>query len=206
MSLEIAFLRHGPTDWNAVHRLQGQTDRPLSRVGREIVSRYRLPADIARHRRICSPMLRARQTAGLLFGLGTPVDDRLREITFGAWDGYTVAELQARWGDRFHRGEALGLDFQPPGGESPRAVRDRVLSFLKDVAEDGRPALVVAHRQVIRAVFALATGWDLTGDPPRKLKFPRLHRFTLDADGRPSVLSLNEAILPPEETSEGTPT
>jgi len=187
-------MRHGPTDWNAVHRYQGQTDRPLSRLGRELVARYRLPADVGGYRRLASPMLRARQTATILFGPGTPVEPRLREMTFGAWDGYTMAEIEARWGDAFRRGEATGWAFRPPGGESPEDVRRRLAPLLAEIADGGRATLIVAHRQVIRTVYAWAVGWDMIAPPPEKLKLPRLHRFSLTADGTPRPLSLNEGL------------
>lgn len=194
--VELALLRHGPTDWNAQHRFQGAVDRPLSRIGREAVRHYMIPPPVRRYRRVCSPLLRARQTAALLFGPGTPTDERLQEISFGAWEGYTVQDLEDRWPGLFHGAEALGLDFQPPGGESPRMVQDRVKPLLVELAHQGEATLAICHRKVIQSIYALADGWDMTGEPPVKVKFPRLHRFTLAEDGTPTIKSLNERIDP----------
>ena len=43
---DLIILRHGPTAWNAAHRLQGGIDEPLSDEGRARVAAWRLPADV----------------------------------------------------------------------------------------------------------------------------------------------------------------
>jgi broad specificity phosphatase PhoE len=52
----------------------------------------------------------------------------------------------------------------------------------------------VTHKGVIRAVLALATGWDMRQSPPHKLRWDAVHLFRLDPVGRPTVEQLN---LPP---------
>lgn len=87
--------------------------------------------------------------------------------------------------------EARGVDFTPPGGESPRLVISRVKSWLCEVAREGVPTLAVTHRGVIRAILAAACGWDMRGKPPAKLDWKAVHLFSLAADGRPSIEQLN---------------
>src|SRR3546814_19659201 len=66
--------------------------------------------------------------------------------------------------------EALGLDLRPPGGESPRQVQDRLKPWLAERSSCGRDTIAVTHKGVIRALYALACGWDMTGPPPDKLR------------------------------------
>jgi len=92
----FAILRHAPTAWNAAGRLQGLTDIPLSPEGEAAARGWRLPAPADRWRRICSPLQRARRTAELVQPPApVTVESRLREMSFGVWEGKSVAELRA---------------------------------------------------------------------------------------------------------------
>ncbi len=61
-------------------------------------------------------------------------------------------------------------------------------------AAPGRPTAAITHNGVIRAVFSLATGWDMRGKPPARLRWPAAQLFRLDRDGRPAVERLNLAL------------
>ena len=79
--MKIAFLRHGPTEWNVAGRVQGHTDIPLSAAGAAKMAGLRLPFVFPRS--FASTMTRARQTAAAL-GLPDPVlDARLMEQNWG---------------------------------------------------------------------------------------------------------------------------
>jgi probable phosphoglycerate mutase len=183
--VSVAILRHAPTVWNAAGRLQGLTDIALSREGEAAARTWRLPAPADRWRRFCSPLQRARRTAELVQpSAPVTVDSRLREMSFGVWEGKSVAQLRAEGGERFAAAEDLGLDFHPPGGESPRQAMERVRGWLKEVAQSGEPAVAVSHKAAIRALLALATGWNMTGRQPLKLDWRCLHFFAAQPDGR----------------------
>ncbi len=188
----FAILRHAPTAWNAAHRLQGLTDTPLSTEGEALASRWRLPPPADRWRRIASPLQRARRTAELLLpSAPVTIDTALREMSFGVWEGFTIAELRTNVGRAFTEAENKGLDFQPPGGESPRAAMLRLQCWTREIATSGRPAVAVSHKAAIRALLALATGWDMMGRPPHKLDWRCLHFFVAAPDGRVAVERLN---------------
>jgi probable phosphoglycerate mutase len=192
----LVLLRHGPTLWNEEKRLQGRSDVPLSEAGRETVKRWRLPAELEGYRWLVSPLGRARETADLL-GIEAPeVEPLLIEMSWGGWEGRRLPILRLEEGEAMAREEARGLDMQPPEGESPRQVQERLKPLLARLAREGRPSAAVCHRGVIRALYALAKGWDMTGKPPEKIRSGGLHRFLLDAEGRPSLLSLNEPLEP----------
>lgn len=192
----LAIIRHGPTDWNAAKKMQGMSDIPLSEAGRAQVARWRLPAEFARWRWMVSPLQRARQTAALL---GAPADaliePRLREMSFGAWEGFTLEELREKEGHRFAEMEGQGLDLLPPEGESPRMVMARLAELCADLARAGQPTVAVAHKGVIRALLAMATGWPMLGRQPIRLDWQSVHCFSISANGAPKLERPNISLL-----------
>lgn len=194
----FAVLRHAPTAWNDSRRLQGMTDIPLGADGEAVARSWRLPAPARDWRRVCSPLERARRTAELLSPAApAAIEPRLREMSFGVWEGWTVAELRATIGASFLEAEQRGLDFQPPGGETPRATMLRLSDWASAVAADGHPVVAISHKAAIRALLALATGWDMTGPPPVKLDWRRLHYFVALGGGGVAVDRLNVAMESP---------
>lgn len=179
----IAFLRHGRTAWNAEARFQGRTDIPLSDEGRKALAGLRLPAELAGARCHVSPLVRARETASML-GLGDAVEPRLIEMSFGRYEGRTRDELRADPEEGMAANEAQGLDFRPPGGETPREVQARLAPWLDELAEAGGRHVAVTHKAVIRAALALAYDWPMLGRAPEKLDWSRLHLFRVEAGGR----------------------
>jgi broad specificity phosphatase PhoE len=185
MTVPFAILRHAPTGWNAEGRLQGSTDIPLSPAGETAARSWRLPAPADRWRRICSPLQRARRTAELVQPPApVTVESRLREMSFGVWEGKSVAQLRAEGGETFAAAERLGLDFHPPGGESPRIAMARLAAWARAIGASGEPLVAVSHKAAIRALLALATGWDMTGRQPVKLDWKCLHFFIAHGDGK----------------------
>ena len=63
---EFVLIRHGPTQWNAAGRIQGRTDVPLSEIGRAQVSKQRVPEAYDGAIWVCSPLVRAVETAQLM--------------------------------------------------------------------------------------------------------------------------------------------
>lgn len=182
----LALLRHADTAWSLEGRIQGRADLPL--LGNISVS---LPNACRDMRIVTSPLARCVETAALLGAPDAPREPRIIEMDWGAWQGESLAALRERLGDEMRDNEARGLDFRPPGGESPRLVGERVKPWLRDVARDGVPTLAITHRGVIRAILAEATGWDMRGAPPVKLDWQAVHLFVIDSRGRPSVDRLN---------------
>ncbi len=201
--VRVAILRHGPTDWNAEKRLQGRADRPLSESGRAAVTLWRTPETVESWRLVSSPLRRATSTAELLTGRAPVIEPRLTEMDFGDWEGQRLADLRRSLGEEMRQNEARGLDFTPPGGESPRVVMARIQPWLKEIALAGNPCLVVAHKAIIRALYAQATGWDMKADAPVKLRNACLHTFAVDRGGMPQVIALNEPLTQLPATSGG---
>ncbi len=189
--IRLALLRHGPTAWNVQKRLQGRTDIPLSPDG---FAGLAAPGWTADWHWVASPLTRAVETARAL-GREPAIVPALIEMDWGAYEGETIAALRACHGAAFTAAEDRGLDFRPPGGESPGDVQTRLRPWLREIAAGGRDIVAVTHKGVIRAALCLATGWDMMGKSPVKLDWKALHRFTVDGDG---TLTLDQANLPLE--------
>ena len=194
--MKLALIRHGPTEWNAQKRVQGTIDKPLSEAGRAKMAALRPPQGFAQAHAFVSPQLRARQTAELI-GLKSPIiDARLAEQNWGDWEGLTREEMLARDGaDAFARA-GLGLSFRPPGGELSGELEARVQSFLVDIAKTPTDAIAVTHMGVLRAGYALATGWDRIAPMPDELDLGAALVLSLDAQGRPTIFELNSPLRP----------
>lgn len=88
---KIYIIRHGQTDWNVKHKLQGGTNIPLNETGRQMaVDASEKYKDL--HVDICysSPLDRAFETANIvLAGRNVQIikDERLREMSFGDFEG-----------------------------------------------------------------------------------------------------------------------
>src|SRR5262245_141086 len=184
----LFLLRHGPTEWTAARRLQGRSDIPLSAAGRSVVEAWHLPERAAQGDWISSPLGRATETAAILrrrYRQAAPVatEALLVEMSFGEWEGQTLAELRAIHGPVMAEWEGRGLDFRAPGGESPRDVQDRLRPWLERVTAENKDVLVITHKGVLRALYALVSGWDMRGKAPHRLMDNVAHEFEIDRTG-----------------------
>ena len=190
----LAVIRHGQTAWNEEGRLQGRSDIPLSEAGRRLVRRWRLPSRFEDFEWRTSPLKRAAETASLLSGTDVEPDARLIEMDWAEWEGRKLADLRCEMGQPMAELEAKGLDFRPPGGESPRDVQRRLEGFLSERQHQARPTIAVCHNGVIRALYASATEWNMVGKPPHKLQANCAHLF-LVGDNKLAIEQLNLPLL-----------
>jgi len=184
----LFLLRHGPTEWTAARRLQGRSDIPLSAAGRSAVEAWQLPERAAHGAWISSPLGRATETAAILrrrYRQVAPlaIDACLVEMSFGEWEGQTLAALRSLHGPAMVEREGRGLDFRAPGGESPRDVQNRLRPWLERVTAETKDVLAITHKGVLRALYALASGWDMRGKAPHRLADNVMHEFELDRTG-----------------------
>ena len=160
----LYYMRHGETDWNAESRLQGQRDIPINARGREQARRCgeilrdllaRDAIDPARLDFVSSPLGRARETMELAraaAGLDAPAyrqDARLAEISFGRWEGFTIAELRQRWPDAVDERERDKWRFTPPEAESYATMSIRIREWYDALSRD---TVAVAHGGTLRGL------------------------------------------------------
>lgn len=158
-------IRHGKTDWNEQHKLQGRTDISLNDEGRAMAERAReeyreIPFDIC----FCSPLRRAKETAEILLrGRNIPIltDDRLMEMSFGRYEGVENSLLPP--------GCPINVLFTEPeryvpdgGAESLEELFERTGAFLKETAEpllqEGKNVLIVGHGAMNSALICRIGG------------------------------------------------
>jgi probable phosphoglycerate mutase len=161
----LYYIRHGETDWNRQGRLQGQQDVPLNPTGRrQAAACGPILADLAgrdgRHvadyAYLSSPLVRARETMELmrdalgLDRLAYGVDPRLREMSFGSWEGFTLKEIGASQPDLLAVRERDKWHFVPPHGESYEQVAARMRAWYLGLERD---AVVVSHGGTLRTLM-----------------------------------------------------
>ncbi|MFK3981946.1 bifunctional RNase H/acid phosphatase [Micromonospora sp. NPDC050397] len=164
----LLLVRHGETERTAQRRYSGRGDVPLSERGlaqaRATAARVaRLAPSAAAV--VSSPLSRCTATAeiisGQLAGKPVTVDQDLIECDFGAWEGQTFAEVQARWPGEMNAWLA-SPSVAPPGGESFRAVTTRVRRAVAALlaAYPGETVVVVSHVSPLKILLrdALAAG------------------------------------------------
>jgi broad specificity phosphatase PhoE len=185
----IYLLRHGETEWNTLRRIQGHKDSPLTALGeRQATAMGNLLADLIADRHaidiVASPLGRTRQTATIVaHALGLEperlrFDDRLKEMSWGLYDGFTRPEMTAREPDFFARRAADHWRFVPPDGESYAMTADRLTAWLRE--QDGRRTLAVvthgASARILRGLYAgLSPDEIFALDEPQDAVF-RLHK------------------------------
>lgn len=160
----LVFVRHGRTAYNAEGRLQGQYDSPLDDVGwaqSVAIGHYlREHFDIAHV--VTSALARTRQTAEAagLSELPTTVDNRWREIDFGAYDERKISEVNVNLGAVWLRDP----EWIPTGGaESLAGLHRRIGAALDDLlalhreVDHKRAVVVVSHATPIKSAIAHAT-------------------------------------------------
>jgi broad specificity phosphatase PhoE len=158
--------RHGETSWNLERRWQGHTDIGLSERGREQAQQLaaRVRALGVGHVR-SSDLSRARETAEIVaraLGLAdVVVDPRLRERSFGVFEGLTAEECADRYPEVWTRYQ-VDRTCIPPGGEAQEAVvarlRQAVEEALAAPLPDDQAVLLVGHGGSTRALLSHAFG------------------------------------------------
>jgi broad specificity phosphatase PhoE len=176
----IYYIRHGETGWNAEGRFQGSKDIPLNDLGRTqaVASGEILGRVLAQDGQVASalpfvssPLGRARMTMELARGAlnlpvaGYSIDDRLREIGYGNWEGLTLPEMQLNDAATFASRSADKWGVAAPAGESYAAVTSRMRDWFNSVTAD---TVTVAHGGTMRAlmvVLGVATELEAADTP-----------------------------------------
>jgi broad specificity phosphatase PhoE len=195
MSGSIIIVRHGRTEFNATGRLQGRTDNPLDEVGlaqAEAVATYLAPELLSDTLIVCSPLLRARQTATAIakgVGASLEIDERWIELDYGAFEGLRQSEVPSNvWLE--WRSDS---NFAAPQGESLNQVQQRVADACVELAQrlDGRTAVVVSHVSPIKSAVAWALGVDVSVGWKTQLATASITRLAISANGA-ALTSFNE--------------
>lgn len=164
----LYIMRHGKTDWNEIHKLQGRTDIPLNDEGRKMAKAAgrecrNVNFDIC----YCSPLIRAKETAEIVLrNRDIPIiyDDRLKEMSFGIYEGiensFQIPDCP------------INVFFQNPsqyaaveGGESFKELFARTGSFLEEIItpalKENKDILIVGHGAMNSSIVCQIKGIPL---------------------------------------------
>ena len=170
--MKIFFLRHGQTEWNAAHRIQGGVaEIDLNEAGvlqAESAAEGLARAGLSFDRVYSSPFRRAMHTAEIICSRigGAPVPDgRIREISFGEYEGTPYLE-GGYCDDNIRAAFENPPAYVPRGGETFEQILARVQDFLESALKPLEgvcdKVLVVAHGGVLHAVVTLVLGLDVS--------------------------------------------
>lgn len=202
MSTLLHLIRHGQTDWNAAHRLQGSNDIPLNDLG---LLQARSLRPFFHHSSVdawfSSPLTRARQTLEIATTPppGWPVlDTGFAEVGLGDLEGRLLAEVLALHGDdlwhRWWRGAKEDEDFSLAGGESPSLSNKRVREALLRIStnHDFQIAAVCTHGLLLKRFLQSL-------DPARSpdTRIPNAFIATIAVDTATGGIELRETFAPP---------
>jgi broad specificity phosphatase PhoE len=168
--LRLLLVRHGETEWNRASRFQGQIDVPLNDNGRR---QAQLASDFLKDIQIdfavSSPMLRPKETAEIILKNHTDVpmtlQDALREISHGLWEGKLESEIREIYPDLLKQWQIAPETVQMPEGENLQQVWDRAIACWNDIVKDTAisaneltTGLVVAHDAINKVIVCHILG------------------------------------------------
>jgi len=182
--MNIGLFRHGATTF--VNRYVGSTDIALSAEGiAEVKRQHDFLAAQGFDTVYCSPMQRCLQTHRLLqFQEECIVDERLREIDFGDWEGRTFEEIVRSTPDLVAQWGRNTADFGFPRGENIDHFRKRVQSFCKLLQNQrGGNILILTHGGVIRHMLCHLLGLSAENYLYFKIETARLTMLQLYSEG-----------------------
>ena len=183
----LFLIRHGKPQQHSDRIFLGQTDVPLSKLGREeaLTASSELARLSCRFDRIySSDLLRARETAEVISASFGGVDivkvAAFRELNMGIWDGEFIEDIRRRFPDEYvKRGEDI-LNYRTVGGENFHDLRGRVVNeYNRILREEFFPSLraggladllIVSHLGVIHTLIAELTREDMSA--VMKLRWP----------------------------------
>ncbi|MDZ7963002.1 MAG: histidine phosphatase family protein [Aulosira sp. DedQUE10] len=166
--VRLLLVRHGETEWNRQTRFQGQIDVPLNDNGRQQAQKageflQNIPFDFA----VSSSMLRPKETAEIILhhhpSVKLELQDGLREISHGLWEGKLEAEIEQEFPGELERWRIEPAQVQMPEGENLQQVWERSVAAWQSIVQAAsksqlKTGLVVAHDATNKALLCHILG------------------------------------------------
>lgn len=198
--MKLLLVRHGETDWNKAHRVQGRTDIPLNITGRAQadqlagqLSAIHIDAVYA------SPFSRAYETAKRIVGdrgLEIVKDEDLAEIQFGLWEGKTVGELMEEYPELWRDWSWLNRpeDCKKMGAESYMDIQRRAMNAVGRIVNEcgeNDNVLIASHTMPIKLIVAHYLKMPLEAISRLKIENCSLSLVSINKDGTGRLDMLN---------------
>ena len=165
--LSLYLIRHGESEWNRSSRYAGQSDVPLSAIGREQARRVaaRLAGESISGV-YASPLQRACETAGIIgqsSNMPVVLEPALAEIHHGAWEGLTAHQVRAEYAHEYAQWQMQPHTVLMPGGEALTHVAARVSAYLERIHSHscGGNLVICSHDAVLRVMLLQCLGLGL---------------------------------------------
>ena len=165
--MNLYMVRHGQTAASRENRFNGSSDPPLTSVGESMAEAFALAyASLTWDAVYTSPMLRARQTADALCrltGVQANLEDGLKEIDYGEWEGLRQADVKQRWPEAFEHWADDVASRGTPGGETAFQVAARAMRVVEGIRARYQRGnvLLVSHKATLRVITCALLGLDV---------------------------------------------
>jgi broad specificity phosphatase PhoE len=165
--MNLYMVRHGQTAASRENRFSGSSDPPLTAVGEAMAQAFaRVHASLTWDAIYTSPMLRTRQTADALCrltGVQAIVEEGLKEVDYGEWEGLRQDDVKERWPEAFEYWADDVASRGTPGGETAFQVAARAMRVVEGIRsrhERGN-VLLVSHKATLRVITCALLGLDV---------------------------------------------
>ncbi len=156
---KVLLIRHGETDYNREHRLQGTLPVPLNANGKlqaEALGLYLKHYEIETI--FSSPMIRARQTADIIgqaLNISVQDEPRIQEIGFGKFEGLLSGDIEVQYPNEYRMWKSGDMSYSVPDGESRRTVQKRMAEAWNDLSnrEEYQTIALVSHGSALRIIM-----------------------------------------------------
>ncbi|MBD2206762.1 histidine phosphatase family protein [Calothrix sp. FACHB-1219] len=153
--VRLLLVRHGETEWNRQTRFQGQIDVPLNDNGRSQAQKAgEFLKDVAIDFAVSSSMQRPKETAEIILQhhpqINLELQDGLREISHGLWEGKLEVEIEQEFPGELERWRTVPAEVQMPEGENLQQVWERSVAAWQAIVQAAakselKTGIVVAH-------------------------------------------------------------
>jgi len=165
--MNLYMVRHGQTAASRENRFSGSSDPPLTAVGEAMAQAFaQAYASLKWDAIYSSPMLRARQTSDALrrlTGVQVVIEDGLKEIDYGEWEGLRHDEVKLRWLKAFEYWADDVASRGTPGGETAFHVAARAMRVVEAIRSRHQRGnvLLVSHKATLRVITCALLGLDV---------------------------------------------
>ncbi|MHC5742289.1 MAG: histidine phosphatase family protein [Nostoc sp.] len=169
--VRLLLVRHGETDWNRQTRFQGQIDVPLNDNGRQQSQKAgEFLQDVEINFAVSSTMLRPKETAEIILkqhpNVKLELQDGLREISHGLWEGKLETEIEQEFPGELQRWRLIPTQVQMPEGENLQQVWERSVAAWQSILQAAsnnqfKTVLVVAHDATNKTLLCHILGLSL---------------------------------------------
>lgn len=168
MKTEVYLIRHGQTEWNKTGRFQGSTDVPLDEVGvyqaNLLKERFASQFDLI----YASPLSRAAKTANIICEGNLPltpiIQNDLREIDFGHWEGLNFEEIKNTHPEEFHKWyNDAEFGYLPSKEGSLKSARERIKNLILETVKvhPGKRIAFIAHGGILKTGIIGIFDWKI---------------------------------------------